>query len=58
MAASFFRTDTVKHMKICCKHEIPGDAKKYYLSQSKFFNSIEELVLNYQNYSLKENFER
>ncbi|CAG9856236.1 unnamed protein product [Phyllotreta striolata] len=50
------KTDTVKHMKICCRHEQSGDAKKYYLSQSKFFNSIEELVLNYQNYSLKENF--
>ncbi|KAG5896470.1 hypothetical protein JTB14_005853 [Gonioctena quinquepunctata] len=50
--------DTVTHMKICCKHEVPGDTKKYYLSHSKFFNSIEELVLNYQIDSLKENFER
>ncbi|CAG9835875.1 unnamed protein product [Diabrotica balteata] len=51
------KTDTIKHMKICCITEPQGtDSKKYYLSQSKFFNSIEELVLNYQNYSLNENF--
>ncbi|CAG9815552.1 unnamed protein product [Phaedon cochleariae] len=53
------KTDnTVKHMKICCKYEPPGDTKKYFLSQSKFFNTIEELILNYQSHSLKENFER
>ncbi|XP_057659066.1 protein vav-like isoform X1 [Diorhabda carinulata] len=50
------KTDTVKHMKICCVNEFNRDSKKYYLSQSKFFNSIEELVLNYQNYGLNENF--
>ncbi|XP_060526933.1 protein vav isoform X3 [Cylas formicarius] len=50
--------DTVKHMRICCQNDPPTESKKYFLSQSKFFSSIEELVLNYQNYSLKENFAR
>lgn len=53
------KTDnSVKHMKICCKVELRGDTKKYYLSESKFFGSVEELVLNYQMNSLKEIFER
>lgn len=51
-----FRThNSVKHMKIC---NTDDQEKKYYLSRSKFFSSIEELVLNYQVNSLKENFER
>lgn len=45
-------------MRICSKADGPGDAKKYYLSQSRFFNSIEELVLYYENNSLRENFAR
>ncbi|RZC32347.1 SH2, SH3 1, C1 1 and/or PH domain containing protein, partial [Asbolus verrucosus] len=47
--------NTVKHMKICNTDE---QERKYYLSLSKFFSNIEELVLNYQVNSLKENFER
>lgn len=35
-----------------------GTEEKYYLSYSKYFNSIEELVENYQKNSLRENFER
>ncbi|XP_018323324.1 protein vav [Agrilus planipennis] len=51
------KTDNaVKHMKICCS--VVGSVKKYYLSISKYFNSIEELIENYQHSSLKENFER
>ncbi|XP_030764508.1 protein vav-like isoform X1 [Sitophilus oryzae] len=53
------KTDnTVKHMKICSTNDGLGDSKKYYLSQSKFFSSIDELILNYQNCSLKENFDK
>ncbi|XP_015839689.1 protein vav isoform X1 [Tribolium castaneum] len=54
-ALSLKTNDTVKHMKICSTGEHEG---KYYLSLSKFFSNIEELVLNYQTNSLKENFER
>ncbi|XP_044262006.1 protein vav isoform X2 [Tribolium madens] len=54
-ALSLKTNDTVKHMKICNTGEHEG---KYYLSLSKFFNNIEELVLNYQTNSLRENFER
>lgn len=43
-------------MKICNNNS--GNKQKYYLSLSKYFNSIEELIQNYQQYSLKENFER
>lgn len=43
-------------MKI--RSNINGSEMKYYLSLSKYFNSIEELIENYQYYSLKENFER
>ncbi|KAK9874864.1 hypothetical protein WA026_005680 [Henosepilachna vigintioctopunctata] len=51
------KTDhTVKHMKICSKMD--AGEKKFFLSWSKFFNSIEDLIINYQMYSLKENFER
>lgn len=53
----YFRTDnTVKHMKICCQTQ--KTQHKYYLSINKYFSSIEELVQNYENNSLKENFER
>ncbi|KAL3276931.1 hypothetical protein HHI36_012296 [Cryptolaemus montrouzieri] len=55
-ALSLKTEDTVKHMKICSKTDT-GE-KKFFLSWSKFFNSIEELVVNYQIYSLRENFER
>lgn len=54
-ALSLKTEDTVKHMKICSK--VDASERKYYLSLSKFFNNIEELVNNYQNHSLKENFE-
>lgn len=47
--------NAVKHMKICNTDE---QERKYYLSLSKFFSNIEELVLNYQINSLRENFER
>nr|CAI5840057.1 unnamed protein product [Callosobruchus analis] len=50
--------NAVKHMKICCTNEKIGNATKYYLSQTKYFSSIVELVLNYQSNSLKENFDR
>ncbi|XP_045469338.1 protein vav isoform X2 [Harmonia axyridis] len=55
-ALSLKTDDSVKHMKICSGTDT-GE-KKYYLSWSKFFNSIEELIVNYQIFSLKENFER
>ncbi|CAG9766732.1 unnamed protein product [Ceutorhynchus assimilis] len=48
---------SVKHMKIESRIDGPGDARKYYLSESRFFNSIEEMILRYENYSLKENFD-
>lgn len=48
----------VKHMKIMCTEPSNSDSVKYYLSPSKYFNSIEELIINYQHYSLRENFER
>lgn len=44
-------------MIICCKCDDSSQEKKYYFSESKFFNNIEELVLNYQTNSLQENFE-
>lgn len=43
-------------MRIC--NTLNSNEQKYCLSQSKYFNSIEELVQNYQHYSLRENFER
>ncbi|KAF5293253.1 hypothetical protein FQA39_LY13652 [Lamprigera yunnana] len=55
-ALSLKTDNTVKHMKICC--DLIGSEEKYYLSSSKYFNSIEELIENYQHSSLKENFER
>ncbi|KAF5302731.1 hypothetical protein FQR65_LT08473 [Abscondita terminalis] len=55
-ALSLKTDNTVKHMKICCN--VTGSEEKYYLSLSKYFNSIEELIENYQHSSLKENFER
>ncbi|CAG9766734.1 unnamed protein product [Ceutorhynchus assimilis] len=45
----------VKHMRI--KLKIDGDIRKYYLSEFKFFSSIEEMILRYENYSLEENFD-
>ncbi|KAB0802707.1 hypothetical protein PPYR_04893 [Photinus pyralis] len=55
-ALSLKTDNTVKHMKICC--DITGSEEKYFLSLSKYFNSIEALIENYQHSSLKENFER
>lgn len=43
-------------MKI--RSNINGSEIKYYLSLSKYFNTIEELIENYHHNSLKENFER
>lgn len=45
-------------MKICCSADLPNNERKYYLSQCRFFSNIDELVLYYQENSLKENFER
>ncbi|XP_066149563.1 protein vav isoform X2 [Euwallacea fornicatus] len=45
-----------KHMRINVRPDGSGETKKYYLSESRFFSSIEELVLYYENNSLKENF--
>lgn len=50
-----YRTENgVKHMRICSS----TTENKYYLSVSRFFNSLEDMVRNYQLVSLKENFER
>lgn len=43
-------------MKICWS--LMGSEEKYFLSLSKYFNSIGELIENYQKFSLRENFER
>lgn len=43
-------------MKI--RSNINGSEIKYYLSLSKYFNSVEELIENYHHNSLRENFER
>ncbi|XP_050296677.1 protein vav isoform X2 [Anthonomus grandis grandis] len=48
----------MKHMRIMSKNDGCGDVKKYYLSEARFFNSIEEMIVHYENYSLKENFAR
>lgn len=49
------RTDnTVKHMRVCRKpiDQVPH----YFLSESRFFRSIVELVSYYEKTSLSENF--
>lgn len=50
------RTDnTVKHMRVCRK---PIDqVQHYFLSESRFFRSVVELVSYYEKTSLSENFE-
>ncbi|KAL1517114.1 hypothetical protein ABEB36_000923 [Hypothenemus hampei] len=48
----------VKHMKINSENDESGGSKKYYLSQCRYFSSVEELVSYYENHSLKENFAR
>lgn len=52
----FLRTDnTVKHMRVCRK---PIDqVQHYYLSESRFFRSVVELITYYEKTSLSENFE-
>ena len=50
------RTDnTVKHMRVCRKpiDQVPH----YYLSESRFFRSVVELITYYEKTSLSENFE-
>lgn len=55
-ALSLKTDNTVKHMKICATED--SDCPKYFLSTTKYFNSVEKLVENYQFNSLKESFER
>lgn len=51
----FFRTENrVKHMKVY-KKDIESVAH-YYLSESRFFKSIVELIGYYEQTSLSENF--
>jgi hypothetical protein len=51
----YFRTDDrVKHMKVYEKH-MEG-VPHYYLSESRFFKSIMELITCYEHASLSENF--
>ncbi|KAM3957018.1 LOW QUALITY PROTEIN: vav guanine nucleotide exchange factor [Aphomia sociella] len=53
-ALSLKTDNTVKHMRVCCKpiDQVPH----YYLSESRFFRSIVELVSYYEKTSLSENF--
>jgi len=54
-ALSLRLQDDTKHMKICTgEHDEWGT--KYYLSDSRFFRSIVELVSWYSHHSLKESF--
>ncbi|XP_022919863.2 protein vav isoform X1 [Onthophagus taurus] len=55
-ALSLKTDNTVKHMKICAT--VDNVCPKYFLSSAKYFNSLEELIGNYQLHSLKESFER
>ena len=51
----FFRTnEKVKHMKVY-EENVEGTLS-YYLSLSRFFKSIIELITYYQHVSLEENF--
>lgn len=53
----FYRTDgTVKHIRVF-NREVDG-ADLYYLSESRFFKSMIELVEYYERASLAENFEK
>jgi guanine nucleotide exchange factor VAV len=51
-ALSLRWNDQVKHMKVL----VTGDEKLYYLSESRYFKSIVELVHWYQQNSLAESF--
>ncbi|CAK1548053.1 unnamed protein product [Leptosia nina] len=53
-ALSLKTDNTVKHMRVCRKpiDQVPH----YYLSESRFFRSIVELVTYYESVSLAENF--
>ncbi|GBP08259.1 Protein vav [Eumeta japonica] len=53
-ALSLKTENTVKHMRVCCKpiDQVPH----YFLSESRFFRSVVELVSYYEKTSLGENF--
>ncbi|PNF32490.1 Protein vav [Cryptotermes secundus] len=53
-ALSLKTDDRVKHMKVYEKHM--GGVPQYYLSESRFFKSIMELIAYYEQASLSENF--
>ncbi|XP_053600667.1 protein vav isoform X2 [Plodia interpunctella] len=53
-ALSLKTDNTVKHMRVCCKQI--DQVRHYYLSESRFFRSIVELVSYYEKTSLSENF--
>ncbi|XP_026728838.1 protein vav [Trichoplusia ni] len=54
-ALSLKTDNTVKHMRVCRK---PIDqVQHYFLSESRFFRSIVELITYYEKTSLSENFE-
>lgn len=54
-ALSLKTDNTVKHMRVCRK---PIDqVQHYFLSESRFFRSIVELITYYEKISLSENFE-
>ncbi|CAB3259278.1 unnamed protein product [Arctia plantaginis] len=54
-ALSLKTDNTVKHMRVCRK---PIDqTQHYFLSESRFFRSIVELITYYEKTSLSENFE-
>ncbi|KAH1012920.1 hypothetical protein HUJ05_011993 [Dendroctonus ponderosae] len=55
-AVSLQYNGSAKHMRISMIDDGPGDAKKYFLSVSRFFSSIEDLIKYYENHSLRENF--
>ncbi|XP_047035117.1 protein vav isoform X1 [Helicoverpa zea] len=55
LALSLKTENTVKHMRVCRK---PIDqVQHYYLSESRFFRSVVELITYYEKTSLSENFE-
>ncbi|PZC79600.1 hypothetical protein B5X24_HaOG216124 [Helicoverpa armigera] len=55
LALSLKTDNTVKHMRVCRK---PIDqVQHYYLSESRFFRSVVELITYYEKTSLSENFE-
>ncbi|UYV68340.1 VAV2 [Cordylochernes scorpioides] len=52
-AISLIYNNQIKHMRVCCT----DDGHLYYLSRSKYFKSIAELILWYKENSLAESFE-